>query len=610
MAGLACQLQRLLQQRTHALDLAFQLRGRMHGVLAQVLQQHDEVIAAVAGQRGLGPQGLRQALGNHAQQHIAKLQPQAVVEGLEVVHVQQHDGAAAPAPAAGGQRLLQPVHQQAAVGQAGERVVEGQAADFLFGGLALALVLQDQQAAFVQQHAAYRYGTRAAIAAHELVFLAVEGATAVGLAAVQALCHARPRLRGLEAALHAQAAGFIGTHVAPPAITIHAGRGTVARQAHEFLVPIGEAAVVLKHGQAQRQALDDHAQMARSIALHLLQVAPRADVLHQRHQPPGRAMAQRGDMQLHPDQGAVAAPQLPLDLQGPALARRQFLQQHPVALQGFGRQQGQQGPLAQLLRLMAGNVAVPAVHMQDVAAGRIDLHHAHGSLLEQGLKAGIALAHAAGGGAQLGPAGRMAPPPGCRQRRQQGRHEHAQREKNQGLDTLGPGQGRPHGNEVQPPQPVLGLQRLLQHHLAGVAHAGRLLPALRPGRAQVQRQRRYAGRRQGRGRACVMHGQRKPAQKAAFMQVLHQVVHAHADVGSPQKQRLRGLPVRGLVVHKRKDSARTSTAVACSPGCFSANGAETTAAALSRLRTMLAMRLGRSCMSRPAMDSLPSSGQR
>lgn len=50
-----------------------------------------------------------------------------------------------------------------------------------------------------------------------------------------------------------------------------------------------------------------------------------------------------------------------------------------------------------------------------------------------------------------------------------------------------------------------------------------------------------------------MHGQRKPAQKAAFMQILHQVVHAHADVGSPQKQRLRGLPVRGLVVHKRKD---------------------------------------------------------
>src|SRR5256885_16762262 len=57
--------------------------------------------------------------------------------------------------------------QQAAVGQAGERIVEGQAANFLFGGLALALVLQDQQAALVQQHAADGYGARAAVAAYE-----------------------------------------------------------------------------------------------------------------------------------------------------------------------------------------------------------------------------------------------------------------------------------------------------------------------------------------------------------------------------------------------------------------------------------------------------------
>src|SRR5256885_12057922 len=40
--------------------------------------------------------------------------------------------------------------QQAAVGQAGERIVEGQAANFLFGGLALALVRSEEHTSELQ----------------------------------------------------------------------------------------------------------------------------------------------------------------------------------------------------------------------------------------------------------------------------------------------------------------------------------------------------------------------------------------------------------------------------------------------------------------------------
>jgi len=60
-----------------------------------------------------------------------------VVEGLEVVEIQIDQGSMVVAALAVAHRLLQVLPQQAAVGQVGERVVEGQLADLLLQALAL-----------------------------------------------------------------------------------------------------------------------------------------------------------------------------------------------------------------------------------------------------------------------------------------------------------------------------------------------------------------------------------------------------------------------------------------------------------------------------------------
>jgi hypothetical protein len=65
-----------------------------------------------------------------------------------------------------GQSLLQPISQQAPVGQASQGVVEGQTADLLLGRHALALILQHHQAPFGLQHGTDR--NRAAQAVYPL----------------------------------------------------------------------------------------------------------------------------------------------------------------------------------------------------------------------------------------------------------------------------------------------------------------------------------------------------------------------------------------------------------------------------------------------------------
>ena len=89
---------------------------------------------------------------DRAQQPVAGLVPERVVDVLEAVEVEQHHRdllllvrvAAARAPGAG-QRLGQPVVEQRAVGQAGERVVQGQLRDPRLRRLALGDVLEHQR---------------------------------------------------------------------------------------------------------------------------------------------------------------------------------------------------------------------------------------------------------------------------------------------------------------------------------------------------------------------------------------------------------------------------------------------------------------------------------
>ena len=100
-----------------------------------VLVQHDELVAADAGDRVARAQRLAQALGDGAQQGVARLVPEGVVDQLEAVEVDEQDrgqlaALAPPAP------VCDPVGQQRPVGQAGQRVVERLVADRLLGGLA------------------------------------------------------------------------------------------------------------------------------------------------------------------------------------------------------------------------------------------------------------------------------------------------------------------------------------------------------------------------------------------------------------------------------------------------------------------------------------------
>ena len=99
-------------------------------------QQDGELVAAQAGQDVVGLQSFAaQALGHGAQQPVAEAVAQHVVDMLEAVHVQQHDGAGRAVFLGAQDGLAQVVAELLAVGQVGQRILVGQAADLAFAGL-------------------------------------------------------------------------------------------------------------------------------------------------------------------------------------------------------------------------------------------------------------------------------------------------------------------------------------------------------------------------------------------------------------------------------------------------------------------------------------------
>jgi len=87
--------------------------------------QHGELVAAQPRGGVNGAHAVFQAAAELPEGLITGVMPERVVDVLEVVHVEeQHRNGHAIAPLAG-QRVLDAVAQQRAVGQAGERVVEG-----------------------------------------------------------------------------------------------------------------------------------------------------------------------------------------------------------------------------------------------------------------------------------------------------------------------------------------------------------------------------------------------------------------------------------------------------------------------------------------------------
>ena len=105
---------------------------RLLGPLERVADDH-ELVAAEPRDRVAGAHGVVQSGSERAQQLVARGVAVRVVDQLEEVEVEEQDAHPRVAPGGLGEALTEPVGAQDAVGQPGERVVEGPVARALFG---------------------------------------------------------------------------------------------------------------------------------------------------------------------------------------------------------------------------------------------------------------------------------------------------------------------------------------------------------------------------------------------------------------------------------------------------------------------------------------------
>ena len=95
--------------------------------------QHQELIAPPARHHVGAALGVAQALGHGHQQLVARRVPQGVVHVLEVVQIDEEQRHLLPLCLGLGHRPGKALHEVRAIGQAGERVVQGLEVGPLFG---------------------------------------------------------------------------------------------------------------------------------------------------------------------------------------------------------------------------------------------------------------------------------------------------------------------------------------------------------------------------------------------------------------------------------------------------------------------------------------------
>ena len=105
--------------------------------LLDVLQQDRELVAAEAGRGVAGADARVEPLGDLDEHLVAGSVAEAVVDGLEVVEVEEHDGEAAALAPRAGRGVADALAEQRAVGQAGDGIVEGLVRELLLERLAL-----------------------------------------------------------------------------------------------------------------------------------------------------------------------------------------------------------------------------------------------------------------------------------------------------------------------------------------------------------------------------------------------------------------------------------------------------------------------------------------
>ena len=91
-------------------------------LVAAVVDQHRELVAAEPGRHRVGREDLAEPLGHADEQLVADRVAEAVVDGLEVVEVDEQHAGRPPVPRI--DRLVDQLGEHRAVGEAGERVVE------------------------------------------------------------------------------------------------------------------------------------------------------------------------------------------------------------------------------------------------------------------------------------------------------------------------------------------------------------------------------------------------------------------------------------------------------------------------------------------------------
>mmetsp|Transcript_21607 Transcript_21607/g.51303 ORF Transcript_21607/g.51303 Transcript_21607/m.51303 type:complete len:509 (+) Transcript_21607:483-2009(+) len=112
------------------------------GVIVDAGLQQQELVFSQPCQQGLGRQGLAQAPGHGLQQRITHLVAEAFIDELETVQVGRQQREAGVARR---RQLGQPRHRRVPVGQIGQLVMQGLAAQRLGGPLALGVVDQQHQ---------------------------------------------------------------------------------------------------------------------------------------------------------------------------------------------------------------------------------------------------------------------------------------------------------------------------------------------------------------------------------------------------------------------------------------------------------------------------------
>ncbi len=273
-----------LKRLTHTLDDALRQLARLADLLA-VLDQHAEFVAAQTRKGHTVTQHLPQTLAHQLQQLVANGMAQAVVYALEVIQVQQQQGATALVGLRRRQCLLHPVGKQQAVGQASQRVVVGQIGKFLFRMLDGADVTEHRhvmaELTFVVANGANSLPLRVDLAAFAPIPDFTAPLALLGQGGENLLVEGQAMVAGLE----------LARALADDLILLVAG------DAHEGTIDVHDQALAVGHQHTFEGTVEHRGSHAQPFTVFTTQTRAMADEIEQAH---ARHIDQQGTEQ-HPD---------------------------------------------------------------------------------------------------------------------------------------------------------------------------------------------------------------------------------------------------------------------------------------------------------------------